>query len=99
VPFVRVTADEAYGQAKWLQAWLEGQDVWYVMAIRCSDTLSMPEGERRADALIGAVPPQGLAADPGRLSPLARRGQPAAGTAPGPAGSRPITLVNHLGCR
>jgi SRSO17 transposase len=56
VPFSWVTADEAYGQAKWLQAWLEGQDIWYVMAIRCSDTLTTPEGERRADALIAAVP-------------------------------------------
>jgi len=55
VPFAWFTADEAYGQAKWLQAWLEDQDIWYVMAIRCSDTLTMPEGERRADDLIAAV--------------------------------------------
>jgi SRSO17 transposase len=33
VPFAWVTADETYGQAKYLQAWLEEQDVWYVMAI------------------------------------------------------------------
>jgi hypothetical protein len=26
------------------------------MAIRCSDTLTMPAGERRADALIAAAP-------------------------------------------
>jgi len=57
---------------------LEDQDVWYVMAIRCSDTLSMPEGKRRADALIGAVPPQ-----PGSGS----RPAFAAGS-PGPVGSR-----------
>ena len=56
VPFAWFTADEVYGQAKWLQAWLEGQDIWYVMAIRCSDTVTMPEGERRADQLIAAVP-------------------------------------------
>ena len=56
VPFSWFTADEAYGQAKWLQAWLEDQDIWYVMAIRCSDTLTTPEGEQRADALIAAVP-------------------------------------------
>jgi hypothetical protein len=30
--------------------------VFYVMAIRCSDTLTMPEGERRADALTAALP-------------------------------------------
>jgi SRSO17 transposase len=56
VPFSWFTADEAYGQAKWLQAWLEDQDIWYAMAIRCSDTLTTPEGERRADDLIAAVP-------------------------------------------
>jgi SRSO17 transposase len=33
VPFAWFTADETYGQAKWLQAWLEGQDIWYVVAI------------------------------------------------------------------
>src|SRR6516225_8836331 len=48
VPFAWFTADEIYGQAKYLQAWLEAQDTWYVMAIRCSDTVTMPEGERRA---------------------------------------------------
>ena len=58
VPFAWFTADEAYGQAKWLQAWLEERDIWYVVAIRRSDTLTMPEGERRADALIAAVPPR-----------------------------------------
>ncbi len=42
VPFAWFTADEAYGQAKWLQAWLEDQDIFYVVAIRCSDTVTMP---------------------------------------------------------
>jgi len=56
VPFAWFTADETYGQAKWLQAWLEEHDIWYVMAIRCSDTLTMPEGQRRADALVAALP-------------------------------------------
>jgi SRSO17 transposase len=58
VPFAWFTADETYGQAKWLQAWLEERDVWYVMAIRCSDTLTTPGGEQRADALIAAVGPR-----------------------------------------
>ena len=62
VPFAWFTADETYGQAKYLQAWLEGQDVSYVMAIRCSDTLTMPAGEQRADALIAAAAGPGLAA-------------------------------------
>ena len=56
VPFAWFTADETYGQAKWLQAWLEDQDIGYVMAIRCSDTLTTPEGGQRADDLIAAVP-------------------------------------------
>ena len=55
VPFAWFTADETYGQAKYLQVWLEDQDIWYVMAIRCSDTLTMPAGERRADDLIAAL--------------------------------------------
>jgi hypothetical protein len=28
------------------------------MAIRCSDTLTMPAGEQRADALIAGLPPR-----------------------------------------
>jgi hypothetical protein len=56
VPFAWFTADETYGQAKWLQAWLEERDIWDVMAVRCSDTLTTPGGEPRADALIAALP-------------------------------------------
>ena len=56
VSFAWFTADETYGQAKYLQAWLEDRDVSYVMAIRCSDTLTTPAGEQRASDLIAAVP-------------------------------------------
>jgi SRSO17 transposase len=56
VPFAWFTADEAYGQAKYLQVWLEDQDVFYVVAIRRSDTLTTSAGEQRADALIAATP-------------------------------------------
>ena len=56
VPFAWFTADEVYGQAKYLQAWLEEKDVSYVLAIRRSDTLTTPAGEQRADALIAAAP-------------------------------------------
>src|SRR6185437_5754827 len=56
VPFAWLTADEVYGQAKWLQAWLEERDAWYVMAIRCSGTLTTAAGEQRADALTAALP-------------------------------------------
>src|SRR6266516_1203706 len=56
VPFAWFTADEAYGQAKYLQAWLEDRDVSHVMAIRRSDTFTTSEGEQRADALTAACP-------------------------------------------
>jgi SRSO17 transposase len=58
VPFRWFTADEAYGQAKYLQTWLEDQDLFYVVAIRRSDTLTTASGEQRADALIAAAPPR-----------------------------------------
>ncbi len=37
VPFSWVTADEAYGQVKYLRVWLEQRDVSYVLATRCND--------------------------------------------------------------
>ena len=46
VPVAWFTADEVYGQAKYLQAWLEEKDVSYVLAIRRSDTLTTPAGEQ-----------------------------------------------------
>jgi SRSO17 transposase len=56
VPFAWFTADEIYGQAKYLRAWLEDHGVSYVMAIRRSDTFTTATGEQRADALIAALP-------------------------------------------
>jgi len=56
VPFAWFTADEVYGQAKFLHAWLEERHVSYVLAIKRNDTLTTPEGEQRADALIAALP-------------------------------------------
>jgi SRSO17 transposase len=58
VPFAWFTADEVYGQAKYLRRWLEERDVSYVMAIRCSDTFTIDGSEQRADALTAALPPQ-----------------------------------------
>jgi SRSO17 transposase len=55
VPFAWFTADEVYGQAKYLRRWLEERGVAYVMAIRCSDTFPVSGRERRADALIAAL--------------------------------------------
>jgi SRSO17 transposase len=56
VPFAWFTADEAYGQAKFLRAWLEERHVSYVMAIRRSDTFTISGTEQRADGLIAALP-------------------------------------------
>src|SRR5215471_11327322 len=47
VPFAWFTADEVYGQAKYLRTWLEDRDVAYVMAIRCSDTFPVSGAEQR----------------------------------------------------
>lgn len=56
VPFAWFTADEVYGQAKYLRCWLEARDVAYVMAIRCSDTFPVSGSEQRADALTAGLP-------------------------------------------
>jgi SRSO17 transposase len=59
VPFAWFTADEAYGQVKYLRTWLEERDVFHVVATRCNDTLiTTSAGEQRADALIAALPGQ-----------------------------------------
>ena len=56
VPFAWFTADEIYGQAKYLRAWLEEQGVSYVMAIRRTDTFTTAAGQRQAGALIAGLP-------------------------------------------
>lgn len=56
VPFAWFTADEIYGQARCLRAWLEDQSVSHVMAIRRCDTFITAAGEQPADALIAALP-------------------------------------------
>src|SRR5262249_21100900 len=55
VPFAWFTADEVYGQAKYLRRWLEERGVAYVMAIRCSDTFPVSGTEQRADAQSAAL--------------------------------------------
>jgi SRSO17 transposase len=56
VPFGWFTADEVYGQAPYLRDWLEERDVFYVLAVKCRDTLPASAGPQRADELIAAVP-------------------------------------------
>ena len=56
VPFAWFTADEVYGQAKFLRRWLEERGVAHVMAIRRTDTFAVSGRAQRADALITALP-------------------------------------------
>lgn len=59
VPFSWLTADEAYGQVKYLRVWLEERDVSYVLATRRNDDVFTPDGRAgRADEMIAAVPPK-----------------------------------------
>ncbi|MGY1984554.1 IS701 family transposase [Nocardia gipuzkoensis] len=57
VPFRWFTADEAYGQVKYLRVWLEQHDVFHVLATRRNDTLITTDwGQARADDLVAALP-------------------------------------------
>jgi SRSO17 transposase len=62
VPFAWVTADEAYGQVKYLRVWLEERDAAYVLATKRNDTMITTgrfaggQRERRADALVAELP-------------------------------------------
>ncbi|MFC5059213.1 IS701 family transposase [Saccharothrix xinjiangensis] len=57
VPFGWVTADEAYGQAKYLRFWLERHDIAHVVATRVNDTLVTTDLRQvRADDLVAGLP-------------------------------------------
>lgn len=53
------TADEAYGDNPGLRAYLEDQDINYVMAISCDQRFSTPTGRVRADELARMAPKRG----------------------------------------
>jgi len=53
------TADEAYGDNPGLRAYLEDQDINYVMAISCDQRFSTPTGRIRADELAAQAPQRG----------------------------------------
>jgi SRSO17 transposase len=58
-PVAWVTADETYGPADSLRAWLEDRRVGYVMALRGDDTVITREGaEARPDEVITAQAPR-----------------------------------------
>ena len=57
VPFTWFTADEAFGQVKYLRVWLEEHDVFHVVATRCNDDVSAHGiGYGRVDAIIDTLP-------------------------------------------
>ena len=56
VPFAWVAADEVYGQNPGLRAWLEQEQVSYVMAVPCSEMITAGAGPRRAGTLAALVP-------------------------------------------
>jgi SRSO17 transposase len=56
VPFAWVAGDEVYGQNPGLRGALEEQDISYVMAVPCSEPVTVPAGQRRADELAALVP-------------------------------------------
>lgn len=69
VPVRWVTADEAYGQAKYLRVWLEQHALGYVLATRRTDELvTTAGGHAQAGQLIAALPVQAwcrISAGPG----------------------------------
>jgi SRSO17 transposase len=53
------TADEAYGDNPGLRAWLDTEQINYVMAISCDTRFSTPTGRVRADELTASAPKRG----------------------------------------
>jgi SRSO17 transposase len=53
------TADEAYGDNPGLRAWLEANDLNYVMAVSCDQRFTTPRGPVRADELARNAPRKG----------------------------------------
>jgi hypothetical protein len=74
VVFGWVTADEAYGQVKYLRVWLEEHDASYVLCTKVNDVVTTTAGsEHQADELIAALPARAWRRLSGRLAADADR--------------------------
>jgi SRSO17 transposase len=62
VPAAWVTADEVYGGSPTLRVWLEGRGLWHVLAVKCTELLTVrvphgPAGARTSAAQLAAAVP------------------------------------------
>jgi len=53
------TADEAYGDNPGLRAWVDEQEINYVMAVSCDHRFTTPTGPEQADELAATAPKRG----------------------------------------
>jgi SRSO17 transposase len=56
LPFRWVTADAAYGSAKYLRVWLEQRDQFHVLALRGKDDVVIGFSQPKAAAVIASLP-------------------------------------------
>ncbi|WP_458793930.1 IS701 family transposase [Nocardia terpenica] len=99
VPFAWFTADEAYGQARYLRVWLEDRGVHYVMATRCGDQVTTrADRTERADILIAELPAsswQRLSVGAGPHGHASTTGGAARSTDRGSTGARALAFARR----